>query len=232
MRKRIFVAASDGDYKTTKNLPLTPVHLSCRFDSFTEPCADIRGGMLAVGGVITPDMGDVLTGLCRRRGFRGIIMGFEDSGAMDTILLCRSLTQNGISIYLTEQTWLPNCGAKVLLSAAVTGGSFFERIDRACSEYGADCIMLDLERLHHVFRLPCRDGHGEYISRLPDGNVFFSEALYCNYITLDRGSEFVLFDDCGSAARKIHLACELGISEYSVMYPEWELDEILHIAGL
>lgn len=232
MKKRIFVAASDGDYNSTGKLPLTPVHLSCRFDGFDAPPDGIRGGMLAVGGAVSADAADAIAALCRERGFAAVIAGFEASRAVDVILLCRGLTRQGVGVYLTEEAWLPECGAGVLLSAAVTGGSFHGRIDDACRRYGAENILLDLERLRHVFRLPCRDGHGEYLSRLPDGDVFFSEALYCSYITLERGSEFVLFDDCESAARKISLACERGISRYSLMYPEWSTDEILRIAGL
>lgn len=226
MNRSLIIAASDTGSEAAGKLGAPTAHLSCSFDKLRPPPEHIRGGLLAVGGDIRASLSGQLIEICLRHGFRAVIMGFGFSAQLDTLRICSALGRQGIRAYLTREAWVSGCGAKALISSAVTGGSYRQMIGDAVKKYGANNIALDLERLRHSFTLPCRDGRGAYLRTLPGEASYFSEELCCRYITRENGKSFVLFDDTETARLKTDIAAESGISEVFALYPEWSLDEL------
>ena len=103
--------------------------------------------------------------------------------------------------------------------------------------FGADRIVLDLQRLRMDFPLPCPGGEGVYLTgeqlaqRQRGRAVFYSRTLGARYFTYRSGSgtRFVLFDDGDTLRRKIALGRQLGITRGLLTLPECGdiLDEVI-----
>ena len=226
MNKRLIAAAADSSLRSVGRLRLPVVHLSCSFDSLREPSNEVSGGILAVGGDIRYSLAGTVADICFRHAFRAVMFGFGAAPQLETMRICGALTARGIGVYLTEEAWLSGCGAKAVISSAVTGGSFRQMLEDAVRKFGAENTVLDLERLRHSFSLPCPDGRGTFVDRLPEGEVFVSDELCCKYISRHNGKHFILFDDVSTVRMKETAAAEYGVAEMIAMYPEWSLEEI------
>ena len=118
----------------------------------------------------------------------------------------------------------------MLLCTALSGGTLEGRLNQAASQYGAEHLALDLQRLAMDFPVPCPSGQGTALTRsqlaaLAAGrSTFYSDALCARYFTLTREgrTHFILFDDAQTLRRKLALARSQGIRDALVMLPEVE----------
>lgn len=117
----------------------------------------------------------------------------------------------GSSLVLPEY-WsmhFPDCG--VLISSAISGGDLFQRFQEASSCFPGRC-WLHLEPLRTVFSLPCPTGIGADIDEIPDGPVFYSQALCCQYAHFSQCNQgrVVLWDTDETLEKKLQLARQAG----------------------
>ena len=156
---------------------------------------------------------------CRARQYGAVIVPFPDPSLVQT--LAPPLYRAG----------------RVLVCTALSGGDMEERLTRCCRAFGADRIVLDLQRLRMDFPLPCPSGEGVYLTgeqlaqRQRGRAVFYSRTLGARYFTYRSGSgtRFVLFDDGDTLRRKIALGRQLGITRGLLALPECGdiLDEVI-----
>ena len=164
---------------------------------------------------------------CRARQYGAVIVPFPDPSLVQT--LAPPLYRAGLALWVHEHCAHAAPGGRVLVCTALSGGDMEERLTRCCRAFGADRIVLDLQRLRMDFPLPCPGGEGRPLSAgelerlLAEGPaVFFSQALCARYFTYRKGGEtrFVLFDDAETLRRKLRVARECGIPDAFCVYPE------------
>jgi len=104
---------------------------------------------------------------------------------------------------------LPQAG--LLISSAISGGTLRERFLEAAAAAPRRCWLL-LEPMRMEFPLPCPTGTGQSISAIDCRNVFYSEALCCQYTHFIRsGTGFMLlWDTDETLQRKLALAKSCG----------------------
>ena len=117
---------------------------------------------------------------------------------------------------LVSEVWsrvLPRCG--VLISSAISGGTFSQRVEEAARAYPRRCWLL-LEPLSMEFPLPCPTGVGKEIPITNDGKSFYSEALCCQYthFVQNQQGRMVLWDTADTLGRKLELARAAGFLGY------------------
>ena len=126
--------------------------------------------------------------------------------------------------------------ARVLVPAALSGGSFAEILEAAARRFGPARCWLDLGRQAARFSMPSRDPCGTPLS--PDALAqllakkpgWFCPTLCCNCRT-EAGS-FVLYDDPESARRKLTLARQTGFSGALVRKSAWGPDATALVAPM
>ena len=205
----------------------------------------VRGGLLVVDAPEPdPSADGALTGEqilreCAVRSFVGVICRFAPHpftrrvvGRLDALL-----AQKKLALYVPEEFGPDTRHARVLISSALSGGSFVQRLEQACQTFGGPGrLALQLDRAAEDFTLPSPTGCGRPLSReelTAQFNdratcVFFSNDLcarYFTYMSGQTGTHFVLFDDGGSLRKKLLLARRQGISR-AVGRLE-ELDDVL-----
>lgn len=206
----------------------------------TQLQVPLRGGVLALDhrgfdgrGAPEPLCREIAQE-CTARGFRGIFCDFEGSPlpilqkAVQT--LAATAQKRGWSLYLPEN-YASECpgGAKVVIPTALSGGSLRQRLSEAVSAYGADRVVLGLDRVAEDFTLPAASGSGrplsqEELARLIRERgpwVYFSDELCAHYFTYMRPGEnahFILYDDAASLFKKLRVANALGIREAFLPY--------------
>ena len=136
-------------------------------------------------------------------------------------LLLETELESGPQLLLPEcwRDLLPQAG--VLISSAISGGSFRQRLEDALLAAPKRCWLL-VEPASMVFPLPCPTGCGQPVSPPQAHNGFYSEALCCYYThsAEDETGSFTLFDTEDTLQRKLELARDLGFcgwvsSDYS-----------------
>lgn len=164
---------------------------------------------------------------CARRRYGTVIVPFPAPAL--TASLARHLYRAGISLWVHETCAHAAPGGMVLVCTAMSGGDIQRRLRECCRAFGADRIVLDLQRLRMDFPLPCPSGQGTPLSAealdallREEPAVFFSQALCARYFTYRKGGEtrFVLFDDAETLRRKLRIARESGIPDALCVYPE------------
>lgn len=196
----------------------------------------LRGGMAVLSDCEAPAspwgeaLAQELWQECLQRNYAGVILDFENHApqghfvrALDEVLHRHHRRLTVGEEYAPHTTY-----AALLINTALSGGTLAERLTQAVAQYGAQRLVLDLQRLAMDFPLPCPSGEGTTLSpdalrQLRQGrSVFFSEELCARYFTYRRGSatRFVLFDDADTLQRKISMGEKLGIKEGCLMYPE------------
>ena len=123
-----------------------------------------------------------------------------------------SLVSHYGSFLLLPEYWqhrFPQAG--VLISSAISGGTFRQRLESAMQIAPGRCWLL-LEPICMQFSLPCTDGTGSVISSPPADKAFFSEALCCYYThsCKQEHAYFTLFDTEASLNKKVAMARNLG----------------------
>ncbi len=200
---------------------------------FPAPRAGLRSGCMVLGGRVNAARAAETAAECRRRGITTVILGFSPCPGLELLRFCEILRRRGIRPVVSEQSWQEGCGAAMLISTAVSGGTLEQRLREAKARSGE--IWLDLERTRRLFPLPCPDGaglplSGDDLERLLGGGdtPFFSEALQCRIAVLRDPVRFLLFDDADTLLRKTALAQELGIGRGLLLVPEeWSPEELL-----
>lgn len=163
---------------------------------------------------------------CTRRRYGAVIVPFPAPALTGS--LARPLHRAGISLWVHETCAHTAPGGLVLVCTALSGGDILRRLRDCCRAFGADRIVLDLQRLRMDFPLPCPTGEGVYLTgeqlaqRQRGRAVFYSRTLGARYFTYRSGSEtrFVLFDDGDTLRRKAALGESLGIRRALLTLPE------------
>lgn len=205
-----------------------------------------RGGLMVIGEDTFDGKGDLqnfcreVVRECNARGFGGVVLDLDSppTPALAKIigLLSDQCSQRSWSFYLPEPYSNYSNSARILLSSAISGGTLQQRLSDAVDRYGADRVVLCLDRSAEDFYLPAPTGSGKPLSRdelkqrmqALSPSVFFSNELcahYFTYMSRDSGAHFVLFDDVGSLQQKIKLAEQLGIHRFLLFYSQ--LDDLL-----
>lgn len=173
---------------------------------------------------------------CIGREFSGVFCDFE--GPVLPVLaralerLAAPFAQRGWTLYLPE-TYAAHAAktARVVIPTALSGGSLRQRLSEAVEQFGADRVVLGLERVCEDFRLPAAQGTGEPLSRqdlaqlLRDRSpaVYFSDELCAHYFTYmlrNQEAHFILYDDVASLLKKLRIASALGIREGFLPYAQ------------
>lgn len=193
------------------------------------PGVSPRGGVLAItcGEEIPHGNPDLLCRAllreCAARGFRGLLLDF-DHPTPALSRLAALLSRHGLPLILPE--WLaehvPNC--RVLIPSSLSGGSLDTRLREAVDKFGADRVVLALERAAEDFTLPAPTGCGhpltpEELHRLIHDfrpKTQFSPALCTRYFLHCRDEEvhLVLCDDDASFHAKTACARRCGIFRF------------------
>ena len=202
--------------------------------SFPAPRSPLQGGCMILGGRIRSVRAGETVKECRRRGIETVVCGFSPCAGLELLRFCEVLRRRGIRCVIAERCWQEGCGAAVLLSTAISGGTLRQRLEEAVSRCGE--VYLDLERTRRVFPLPCPDGAGtpigaEELDRYAREaeSCFFSPELQCKVLVHreEAAVRFVLFDDAETLRCKTDLAAELGIRHGFLLAPdEWSPEEL------
>lgn len=206
----------------------------------------VRGGLMAVDcsgfdgrGESGPFCQEVLRE-CTARGFTGVLCDFEGQPFPLLIQIVRELEEllqkRDWPLYVPERYGPHTHSAKVLISSALSGGSLAQRLQDAAEQYGAQRVVLAIERVAEDFFLPSPSGQGRALSRESlntlleerSPSIFFSTELcahYFTYMSRENGAHFVLFDDAGSIRKKLRLARNAGIRQAVLSYPQ--LDDLM-----
>lgn len=212
----------------------------------------VRGGLMMMDnvgfdgrGTATPFCHEVMRE-CTARGFTGAVCDFEGHPVPLLAQIVQELGdlmhRRGWPLYVTEAYAPYSSSTKILISSAISGGSLQTRLEEAAGLYGADRIVLAVERVAADFFLPSPTGQGAPLSRedlrrqLDERapTVFFSTELcahYFTYMSKQNGAHFILFDDAGSIRKKLQIARTLDIPEAILAYPEVDdlLPELLNV---
>lgn len=213
-----------------------PVRLSYRVSPELRllrlPGPPLRSAVMAITCGEESPHGDPAS-LCRTilreyaaRGAQGLLLDF-DHPSPDLDHLAGLLSRRAVPLILPE--WLadraPNC--RVLISSALSGGSLEVRLSEAVKTYGADRVILALERCAEEFPLPCPSGCGrplspEELERLTAAHrphFHFSSALCTRYFVHCREdrAHLVLWDDDDTLREKHACARRCGVYRFSLL---------------
>lgn len=204
---------------------------------------DLRGGLLMLDdqgfdptkpGYPGQFVREVLRELSAR-GFTGVIANWEGEQSNPlqqvTVRLGAALSQRKLSCYVPERWGKVVPSAKVLVSSAISGGTLRGRIARAGKTFGAERIVLAIERVAEEFLLPAPKGSGTPLSEAELNKrlsglrprIYFSPELCAHYFTCqgrDGRARFVLFDQKSSILKKVQLARTMQVSTCLLAYPE------------
>jgi hypothetical protein len=170
------------------------------------------------------------------RKYSAVLADIEGSASEEMRSLLRflaaELEQRRIPLWVPETCAedMPDT-VRVIISSAISGGSYTERLKSAAGKWGLGRLILEAERNCEDFLLPSPDGIGRrlsfrqldnmFIKKMP--SPFFSPDLCTYYFTYrdeNRRPHFVLFDNANSMRRKLSAAAELGIRDAVLLYPE------------
>lgn len=243
-KTRVYLAANAQDAVNAEKLGLPCVYLFYRIgENGTLQRAQLpaaaRGGMMGIfeaPGLATADPDKLardIGGESARRGYAGVMLDLTSTVGMLTPLsnLSQSLRKLNIVHYVPVELASAAPGAKLVVSTAVSGGSFSQLLDEACARWGADNICLDITRTRSAFEMPGWSPEGrtlqkdEFSEMLQKhmSSVFFSPELCAKYFTCREGgkAQFIVFDDADTAAYKVDLARRRGLPAVFLLYSEW-----------
>jgi len=246
----LILMVSPEDVRSARESALALAHMAYRIGGGPHlfrshmPVA-VRGGLMVIDdpgfdgkGEPTPFCHEVMRE-CAARGFTGVICDFEGRTALQGRIvaeLAELMHRRGWPLYVTEQYGSCSARTKVLISSALSGGSLRTRLEEAVVRFGAERLVLAVERVAEDFFLPSPSGQGVALSREElqrqlrerAPTVFFSTELcahYFTYMSRQNGAHFILFDDVGSIRKKLSIARSLDIGEAVLAYPE--VDDLL-----
>lgn len=172
---------------------------------------------------------------CTARGFRGVICDFDHPRLALLERIVRSLEEGlakrNLTLIVPEAYGALCTNSKVMISSAISGGSFAVRLEEAVAHFGPQRLLLSVEPIAEDFFLPSSTKTGtplstallhEKLEQLSPA-VFFSTELCARYFThmsRETGAHFILFDDVGTLEKKLSLAHALGITGAIAAWPE------------
>jgi len=202
----------------------------------------LRGGLMGLSGGGFAGPGDPaqlsreVFRECSAQGLAGVLCDLEGepSPFWENALrqLGQGCAQRGWALYVTEAFGAVTEHSRVLVSTLLSAGTLEGRLRTALAQYGEERVALCAQRAMEDYTLPSAAGEGEHLSRDQlsarlkrfSPTVYFDHGLCAHHFTYMENStaHFVLFDDCGSLRRKLHLAGELGIRRAFLAFPEVE----------
>ena len=206
----------------------------------------VRGGLMAVDDQGFDGRGeasilcDEMVRECAARNFQGVVCRF--SGKKKPLLervvgeLGERFSRRNWRLYVPETYGNCSSYARVMVSSALSGGSLQNRLEEAEGRFGAQRVVLAVERVAEDFFLPSPNGSGVPLTRRElqeqleqrKPSVFFSHELcarYFTYMSRESGAHFVLFDDGDTIRKKLQTARGIGITG-AVMALE-DVDDVL-----
>ncbi len=240
---QIYYAATAADFREAVGRGRKFAHVSYRIGTDSEllrhaPPLQTHGDMMSVsdrdaGTVKNPEtLCGAITRECLRRGYRGVVLDFEDAPRDDlrkfSGLLEARLRENRRTLYVPASYADAAPDAVELVCTAVSGGNFQERLREVLRRRDGKPIALDAQRLRMDFQLPAPTGEGvpldpDAFEALRDGKaVYFSPDLCARYFTCTRNGQahFVLFDDADTIKRKLRIGAALGVETAFLQWPE------------
>ncbi len=234
MRQDLPQAAAMGFSCAALALRLGDVHLApplCRL-----PFGSLLG-IYTDGPVTLPaDLRSLCREICScicRFGLSGVLLDLPETkeGMALAAVLCPALSGMGLPCYLPAALAEADDHAKLILPSAISGGSFSGMLDHFLSHFSPDRLCLELVRTRHDFPMPSPDPEGTLLSAeqfekllAHAGQSWFSPDLCANcftYMHTDGKPHFVLYDDVGSARRKLAMARDAGFHAAFGLYCEW-----------
>lgn len=203
----------------------------------------VRGGLMgitaAAGGGDRERLAREISMECGRRGMSGVLWDLpagDPEGQALAASLAPRLRQRGLwqlaPLHLAGQ--LPQ--ARVLVPAAVSGGSYGDLLSACRDQLGTRRCCLELPRICSDFCMPARDSDGVRLEHralaqlLEDrgGESWFSPELCCRYFTYTARGEthFVLFDDLHSAGARLRQAAAAGFTTFLIRWKDWGPDSL------
>lgn len=185
---------------------------------------------------------------CDVRGFNGVVCDFEHraSPPLQRFITegAEYLTNLGITIYIHGEYSTTAPRAKVLVSTAITGGSFQESMQQAINKYGENCVVF-FEPLCFDFSMSSPGGDTKFLTQeklsqlIYEQNAvtYFSRELCATYFTYrdaHKRSKFVVYDDDRSIIKKLSVSISLGYAEAFILYDDAKrsIKEISDIIGV
>lgn len=236
-----FILTPPAQLPHLRDYDCRPAHLAYRISPNLrllrlQGAQHLRGGIMAVGDCPRFPQGDPglfsaeLLRECSYRGFQGIILDLErPSHPLIPVLprLENLLARQGLTLFLPEEYAHTCSHAKVLLSSAISGGSFQQRLEQAAHTFGPERLVLAVEKNARDFLLPADSPRGcpltpEQLSA-HTAHSFFSPSLCSRYSTYRDKSgniHFVLYDDANSITEKIHSARRAGLTRFLLPWQE------------
>ena len=108
---------------------------------FPAPRFPLRGGYMILGGRIRSARAAETANECRRRGISTVVFGFSPCPGLELLRFCEVLRRRGIRCVITEQLWQEGCGAAMLLSTAISGGTLRQRMEEATKATAVYCVV-------------------------------------------------------------------------------------------
>lgn len=170
---------------------------------------------------------------CAKRGFKGVLIDFENQNSFQFASnLSRLLAQKDITHYVPLVLASAAPSAKLLISSAISGGSFYEMLSSYGEQFSPSRLALEIVRVCSCFDMPSFNPDGQTLSAAEfheiieehSPSIFFSKELCAKYFTYRAAggdTKFVLFDDIASTSAKIELASSLGFCASFVLYRDF-----------
>jgi len=170
-----------------------------------------------------------------KRGFGGVLLDMDDPQDASLVSgLSQVLSSRGIVHFVPLSMAKAAPQAKYIIPSAVSGGSYQEMIAGYAERYGASKLGLELVRTCSDFLMPSYSPEGNILSATQfreitetyQPSVYFSPELCAKYCTYRKEEEhhFLLFDDAGSAAKKLAIAGRQGYFAAFMLYRDWGAD--------
>lgn len=161
---------------------------------------------------------------CSARRYQGVVADLGEENTALARQLDRTLSQQGLELYVPERYQSDCPHARILISTAISGGTLRGRLAEALRRLGPERAVAALERVAEDFLPPARTGSGTPLSpqalqQLRERirpSVYWSPELCARYFTYFQPggtAHFVLFDDVETLRAKLRLAGEVGIRQ-------------------
>lgn len=168
-------------------------------------------------------------------GYKGVLFDFENRGAEMypfVSALSYGLYERGLEHFAPERFHSAAPYAKLLITAAVSGGSFADMYENAVRKYGEQRLGFELSPTRSDFIIPSYSTEGKAISQEEfnvlvqryNPSIYFSNELLAKYFTYRDGSgefHFVIFDDAVTMQEKLSFFDKTQADSVFMLYSDW-----------
>lgn len=202
--------------------------------------ADPRGGIMAIDCHEPCDrhthhsLSESIIRECEKRSFSGIFLDIPERIPVLSELasvICDTAAKIGICVFIPFCAADSRRGAKVVISSAVSAGTYEGLLSSAINKFGADNLAIEIQLIRAEFALPDRSGKGRELTQRElknlhtsyGRNAFFSKELCAYYFTYTRNGKahFVLYENSRSIKQKLSIAEKMGITTAFAYYPDF-----------